>query len=141
VSKGSRNGIFIRHWSFFQLRLSHCFIVLLLITSAFLLPNVAPAWAQDPTVPTRTPTPDPNAPAATEDGTDALLPTGTAEARATATGTREPGASVAPPSAGQYILPALGVGLVGLGLLVGLLARRRGRVTSGSSDESESGRR
>lgn len=40
------------------------------------------------------------------------------------------------PSATPYVLPAIGAGLLGLGLVVGLLARRSGQATS-ANDEAE----
>jgi len=80
----------------------HCslFIVSLFIISLF-IQGVAPALSQDPTIPTRTPTPDPNAPptATRDDGGEPPppAPTDTPVAGATAT-TIQPGASATPTS-------------------------------------------
>jgi hypothetical protein len=45
----------------------------------------------------------------------------------------------APPQVTSNILPVVGAGLLGLGVILGLLARRRGDATAGSGSEGESG--
>jgi hypothetical protein len=45
----------------------------------------------------------------------------------------------APPQVTSNILPVVGAGLLGLGVILGLMARRRGDATAGSGSEGESG--
>lgn len=74
------------------------FIVLMLIAVALVFQGVMPVLGQDPTIPTRTPTPDPNAPPTStpDDGGENPPPSTNTPAAATATSESVPGASATP---------------------------------------------
>jgi hypothetical protein len=106
------------------------------------MPTALPACT---TTPTATPTETPTATAtATADVTAAASleeigadSSGGDAAATTPAPLSTPELVTAPPTATPYILPAVGAGLLGLGLVVGLLARRSGRATpSDAGDES-----
>lgn len=105
------------------------FAAILLIAMAGIGSFHSPAArAQDPTIPTRTPTPDgsaaptniPTASTAGEDVESQETPPATA-----------PTADVSPvapqPSALNLILPLAGLGLIGIGIVLALLARGRNK--------------
>lgn len=91
------------------------FVVLLFIAVALVYQGVMPVLGQDPTIPTRTPTPDPNAPptATPDDGGGEPPPPGptnTPEAAATATNTPQSGVGATPTNTPVGGTPATGSG-------------------------------